>query len=251
VTAPQLVITGLVKRFGGVAAVDGVDLTVAAGEFHALIGSNGAGKTTLFNLLTGTLRPDAGAIRFDGRDIVGAPPFRLARLGVGRTFQINNLFHGATVRDNIRVPLIARHKDQWRLFNVALRRHDDEIAELAESVGLAEQLDRQSGHLSYGDQRRLELAIALAGNPRLLLLDEPTCGMPAFDRLHFVAFIKDIARRRALTAIVIEHDMDVVFSLADSITVMHRGRVIAHGAPAAIRADSYVRQAYLGTMLHA
>jgi branched-chain amino acid transport system ATP-binding protein len=248
-SASQLVITGLIKRFGGVAAVDGVDLTIAAGEFHALIGSNGAGKTTLFNLLTGTLRPDAGAIRLDGRDIIGAPPFRLARLGVQRTFQINNLFRGATVRDNIRVPVIAKHKEQWKFLNVARLHHDEEIVKLADDVGLGDQLDRPSSHLSYGDQRRLELAIALAGNPRLLLLDEPTCGMPAFDRLHFVTFIKNIARQRALTAIVIEHDMDVVFSLADNITVFHRGRVLARGAPDSIRADPNVRQAYLGAAI--
>jgi branched-chain amino acid transport system ATP-binding protein len=245
-SASQLAIRGLIKRFGGVAAVDGVDLTIPAGEFHALIGSNGAGKTTLFNLLTGTLWPDAGAIRLDGRDIVRAPPFQLARLGVQRTFQINNLFRAATVRDNIRVPVIAKHKEQWRFWDVARQRHEEEIAKLADNVGLGDQLDLPSGHLSYGDQRRLELAIALAGNPRLLLLDEPTCGMPAFDRLHFATFIKDIARQRALTAIVIEHDMDVVFSLADSITVLHRGRVIARGAPESIRADLNVRKAYLG-----
>ncbi len=248
---PVLAVRGLVKRFGGVVAIDGVDFAVAAGAFHALIGSNGAGKTTVFNLLTGALRPTAGSIRLRGRDVVGIPPHRLARRGVGRTFQINNLFPQATVRENIRVPTIARHGQQWRLFGRVRGLHDDAIAALAETVGLAAQLETPAQHLAYGDQRRLELAVALAGEPTLLLLDEPTCGMAAADRLPLVRFIRDLVRARGMTAVIIEHDMDVVFSLADRITVMHRGRVLAEGAPADIRADPAVRAAYLGTQFHA
>jgi len=234
------------RRYGGVAAVDGVSLEIRRSEFLAIIGSNGAGKTTLFNLFTGTARPSSGRIRFAGTDITVLPPHRRARLGIGRTFQINNVFGDETVEENVRIALIARKRRQWDVFSRAEQLYGDEIAEIVDKVGLLPELRRPANVLSYGDRRRLEIAIALAGEPKLLFLDEPTCGMSLADRLPLVELIRSIVRQDRLTAVIIEHDMDVVFSVAERVFVMHRGRVIAQGAPGDIVANDAVRQVYLG-----
>ncbi len=245
-SAPLLEATGLSRRYGGVAAVDGIDLAIAEGEFRAIIGSNGAGKTTLFNLLTGAVRPSAGRIRYGGQDITRLAPHRRARLGIGRTFQINNVFGSETVAENVRIALIARHRRQWDLLSPANRLFDDEVDEVLARVGLVDERARSAGALSYGDRRRLEIALALAARPKLLFLDEPTCGMSLSDRLPLIDLIRRLVAEAGLTAVIIEHDMDIVFSVAERVLVMHRGRLIADGTPAAIAADDTVRRVYLG-----
>ncbi len=240
-------VQALSRRFGGVKAVDDVSIAIPRGEFHAVIGSNGAGKTTLFNLITGSLRPTSGSVCVEGRDITRLPPHRRARLGIGRTFQINNVFLSKTVAANIRIAIVARERGIWNFFADATARHRDEIEQIAHATGLGEQVDRAAATLSYGDRRRLELAIALAGKPQLLLLDEPTCGMSSSDRPALVALIRSLVSSRGMTAILVEHDMDVVFSVAQRITVMHRGRLLAQGTPADIAAHPEVRRIYLGS----
>jgi ABC-type branched-subunit amino acid transport system ATPase component len=245
-SAAVLAVAGLSRRFGGVKAVDDVSFEVPRGEFHAVIGANGAGKTTLFNLVTGTLRPSAGAVRFEGRDITALAPHRRARLGIGRTFQINNVFLSKTVAANIRIAIAAREHGIWNFFADASAQHRAETEQIAQATGLAECIDQPAATLSYGDRRRLELAIALAGRPALLLLDEPTCGMSSADRPALVALIRSLVSARGMTAVLVEHDMDVVFAVAQRITVMHRGRLLAQGTPAEIAAHAEVRSIYLG-----
>jgi branched-chain amino acid transport system ATP-binding protein len=252
VSMPAMLQTrGLVRRFGGVAAVDHVDLTVAQGEIRAVIGPNGAGKTTLFNLLSGGIAPSAGGVFYRDAPITGLPPHRLARRGIGRTFQINNIFLRATVRDNIRLGVLSREHRIWNLLATSASLYNTEVADIAAGLGLRPLLDVVANTLSYGDRRRLELAIALAGKPDLLLLDEPTCGLSSAERPALVGLIERVVRERGMTALLIEHDMDMVFSIADRVTVLHRGRVLAEGSPAAIAADAAVRQVYLGGYVHA
>lgn len=237
---------GLRRTFGGVSAVDGVDLAVQAGEFRSIIGPNGAGKTTLFNLLTGRVRVHAGTMMFEGADITRLPPHRRCRAGIGRTFQINNVFASASVRENVRLALLAFHRQSWNMMVPATRFHRGETDEIVAMVGLSKEIDRRASEISYGDRRRLELAIALACRPRLLLLDEPTCGMSIADRPALITLIQDIRRKTGMTVIMIEHDMDLVFSVADRIAVMHHGRVIADGTPGEIASDRHVQDVYLG-----
>jgi branched-chain amino acid transport system ATP-binding protein len=237
---------GLRRTFGGISAVDGVDLAVQAGEFRAIIGPNGAGKTTLFNLLTGRVRVHAGTMTFEGVDITRLPPHRRCRAGIGRTFQINNVFASASVRENVRLALLAFHRQSWNMLVPAARLHSAETDEIVAMVGLSREIARRASEISYGDRRRLELAIALACRPRLLLLDEPTCGMSIADRPALIALIQDIRRKTGMTVIMIEHDMDLVFSVADRIAVMHHGRVIADGTPGEIASDRHVQDVYLG-----
>ena len=224
------------RRFGGIAAVDGVDLEVKAREMRTIIGPNGAGKTTLFNLLTGRLRPHGGRIVFQGADVTRLSPHRRCRAGIGRTFQINNVFSSASVRENVRLALLTYYGRTWNMFTPADRLYGTETEEIIAMVGLSAHADKLASEISYGDRRRLELAIALACRPKLLLLDEPTCGMSSAtgrpNRL-----IQDIRRQTGMTVIMIEHDMDLVFSVADRITVMHHGRIIADDVPEAIAAD--------------
>ena len=245
-SVPVLETRGLAKSFGGVQAVAGVDLAVPRGEIRALIGPNGAGKTTLFNMLTGQLRADAGEVRFKGERLSGLPPHAVWRRGVSRTFQITATFATLTVLENVQVALFSHEKRTYSLLRSAAGL--DAVAALAllDQVGLAAQADRVAGVLAYGDLKKLELAVALANAPEMLLLDEPTAGMAPAERGALMALIAQIARERGLTVLFTEHDMDVVFSVADRIMVLHQGRVIALGRPDEVRADPQVQKVYLG-----
>jgi branched-chain amino acid transport system ATP-binding protein len=250
-TAPTLEATGLRKAFGGVEAVRGVSLAVRPGEMLALIGPNGAGKSTLFNMLNGQLRPDAGTVRLLGRDVTGRLPRQVWRLGVGRTFQVTATFGSMTVRENLQVALLSHRR---RLLGGLWRPLAGQEAEAAEALlarlGMAEQAGRPCGILAYGDLKRVELAVALANDPKLLLMDEPTAGMAPAERVALMALAAAVARERGIAVLFTEHDMDVVFAHADRILVLDRGRLIAEGAPESVRADPRVREVYLGTGGH-
>ena len=243
---PILRIEGLAKRFGGVEALGGVNLSVLPGDFRAIIGPNGAGKTTFFNTMTGLLRPDAGRVIFEGRDVTGEPPHRLARRGVARTFQITSVFADLTALENVQVALLAHARRTWSMWPKARPMHADRARALLAMVGLEHGAGRIAGTLSHGDQKRLELAIALAGEPRILLLDEPTAGMAAQERLESIRLVHRVARELGLSCVFTEHDMAVVFAVATHITVMHQGRVLAEGTPAEVRSRREVQQVYLG-----
>ena len=234
------------RAFGGVHAVDGVSFTLPRGEICALIGPNGAGKSTFFNILTGQLRADAGDVRWRGRSILGLAPHAIWRLGISRTFQITATFATLTALENVQVARLSHTGRSRALLTPATRLEIAPSRTLLEHVGLAEQAARPAGVLAYGDLKKLELAIALANDPTLLLLDEPTAGMAPAERGALMALTARIARERRLTVLFTEHDMDVVFSVADRIMVLHQGRVIADGPPAAVRADAQVQAVYLG-----
>ena len=221
--------TGLTKTYGGVRAVDAVDLAVDAGQMVAMIGPNGAGKSTCFGLIGGQIRPDAGRVELDGADITGSPPRARARLGLGRTFQVAQVFASMTVGENL-----------------AVAARGAALPPLLDRVGLGGASDRPAAALAYGDIKRLELALALATSPRLLLMDEPTAGMAPAERRSLMTLIAGLARDGGLAVLFTEHDMDVVFGHADRILVLDRGKLIASGDPAAIRADARVRAVYLG-----
>jgi len=242
----MLEVRGLSKSFAGYRAVTDVHLAVAEGEIAAVIGPNGAGKSTLFNLITGHLRPTAGQVFVDGRDVTGVAPYRICGMGLGRSFQRTNIFPKLTVRDNVQAALLA-HRGQgpnfWSRADLLCR---DEAGQLLASIGLGRQANTTAGTLSYGNQKQLELGIALASDPKILLLDEPTAGMSASETHETMALIGRIARERSLTLLFTEHDMAVVFSIAQRIAVMHQGRIIAHGDPESVRADAQVRRVYLG-----
>ncbi len=234
------------RSFGGVAAIDGVSLAVARHEIVAIIGPNGAGKSTLFNLLTGHLKPDAGRVSLAGRDVTGLAPHKLCALGVARSFQRTNIFPKLSVFQNVQAALIAhrgRGRDLWSRAEHVFR---DEAMVLLADVNLADKAEWLGGTLSYGNQKQLELGIALAGKPEILLLDEPTAGMSATETRDSMALLRRIASERGLTLLFTEHDMEVVFGAAQRIAVLHQGRLIAQGAPEAIRADAEVRRVYLG-----
>jgi branched-chain amino acid transport system ATP-binding protein len=241
-----LEVQGLAKRFGGLRALDGVDLAVEPGEFRAIIGPNGAGKSTFFNVMTGLLPADSGRVRFEGRDVTGTTPHHLARMGVGRTFQITSIFHDLTALENVQVSLLAHARQAWSLWPKARALHAARAKELLALVGLESSISRTAGVLSHGDQKRLELAIALAGEPRLLLLDEPTAGMAAQERIESITLVHRVARELGVSCVFTEHDMAVVFAVATRITVMHQGKVLAEGTPAEVRARPEVQQVYLG-----
>jgi branched-chain amino acid transport system ATP-binding protein len=237
---------GLRKHFGGVHAVNGVDLAVPSGDLRAIIGPNGAGKTTLFNLLTGDIVHDTGRIYFGGHDVSGLPPHQLCRRGMGRTFQITSIFRRLTALENVQTAFLSHHRRHYNVFVPARRLYRDEALALLERVGLREQAGKPSGILAHGDQRRLELAIALAGAPRLLLLDEPTAGMAPRERHEIMALVARIAGDTGLTVVFTEHDMDVVFAVARRITVLYQGAVLTEGTPAEVRANGDVQRVYLG-----
>ena len=242
-----LVVSELGKSFGGVRAVDGISFEVAPGELLALIGPNGAGKSTTFNMVNGQLRADRGSIRFDGEALVGMRPRDIWRLGVGRTFQIAATFASLTAVENVQMALLS---DDGKLFSMwrraAQHRRDDALALLAQ-VGMAEQADRPCSVLAYGDVKRVELAIAMANKPRLLLMDEPTAGMAPGERNELMGLTKRLVVERNMAVLFTEHSMDVVFAYADRMAVLARGRLIAEGAPAAIRDDPKVQEVYFGT----
>jgi branched-chain amino acid transport system ATP-binding protein len=241
-----LEITGLSKSFAGFRAVSDVSLTVDTRQIAAVIGPNGAGKSTLFNLITGHLRPDSGSVRLDGRDITGAPPYRICRMGVGRSFQRTNIFSKLTVFENLQAAFLVHHRRGLNFWVRSDALYRDETAALLASIGLAGQENTVAGTLSYGNQKQLELGLALASDPQVLLLDEPTAGMSATETHETIRLLERIADERELTLLFTEHDMDVVFSIAQKIAVLHQGRVIAEGLPQAVRNDPEVRRVYLG-----
>ncbi len=241
-----LEVEGLQRRFGGVRAVEDVSFAVARGEFAALIGPNGAGKSTLFALIGGQQRADGGRVRFEGRavDLLGPAP--RARLGIGRTFQTAQAFGSMTVRQNVQVALAACAGAAAGPWRALAQRFGDEARTLLAQVGLAAEAERAAADLAYADLKRLELAIALAGAPRLLLMDEPTAGMAAAERRVQMDLVAAVAAERGLTVLFTEHSMDVVFGYARRLLVMSRGRLIADGAPEAVRVLPQVRAAYFG-----
>ncbi|MCJ8144582.1 ABC transporter ATP-binding protein [Ancylobacter sp. A5.8] len=247
--APVLQVEQLAKSYGGVRALDGVSFDIRPGELLALIGPNGAGKSTCFNIVNGQLRPDAGTVRILGRDATGLPPRAIARLGVGRTFQIAAVFGSMTVVENVQIAWLAAHRTVFAFWNPLANRHRAEALELLEQTGMAELADRPAASLAYGDVKRLELAVALAGNPKLLLMDEPTAGMSTAERGALIALVKALTTERGLAVLFTEHSMDVVFGHADRVIVLARGRLIADGSVDAVRADPKVREVYLGSGL--
>jgi branched-chain amino acid transport system ATP-binding protein len=244
--APILQVERLSKSYGGVHAVRDVSFGLRAGEILALIGPNGAGKSTCFNMLSGQIRPDAGRVRILGRDTTGLTPAAVWRLGVGRTFQITATFASMTVRENVQVALLSHAGELARVHRFAGRLHRAEADALLDLVGLAAQAERACGELAYGDLKRLELAVALANDPKLLLMDEPTAGMAPKERVDLMRLTAGIARTKALGVLFTEHDMDVVFEHADLVMVLNRGRLIAQGVPAEVRRNPEVRAVYLG-----
>jgi branched-chain amino acid transport system ATP-binding protein len=240
-------VRNVTKAFNGFLAVNGVSLTLAQGERRALIGPNGAGKTTLFNLLSGRLRADSGEIRYRDRPIQSLPPHEICRLGLARTFQITSIYPRLTCVQNVQVALFARSGKSRRLFRAAAETDIDAAMAVLRGVGLEHVADRESGLLSYGDQKRLELALTLAMEPQVLLLDEPTAGMESRTRHEMVDLVRRICTERRLTLLFCEHDMDAVFSIADVITVLHQGQVLAEGSPDEVRRSEEVRAIYLGS----
>ncbi len=245
--APILEATGLVKRFGAIVAVDDLSIEVRPGEIHAMIGPNGAGKTTAVAQLSGEMKADAGSVRFDGRDVTRLAADGRARLGLSRSFQITSLFRGFTAEDNVAMAIQAHAGHSFRFWRNA--RRDPMLRKPAramlDSVGLGGRSDLPAGELAHGEQRQLELAMALATEPKVLLLDEPMAGLGPEESVRMISLLSDL--KGTVSVLLVEHDMDAVFALADRISVLVYGRVIASGAPAAIRADAAVRAAYLGS----
>ena len=241
-----LSVKGLSKAYGGVRALQDVSFSVAAGELVAMIGPNGAGKTTCFNLLDGQLEPDAGEIALEGRALAGLAPRQIWRLGVGRTFQLTQTFGSMTVRENVQVALLSHHRRIRSFFSSASKLFLQEAEKLLERAGMLEQALRPCAVLAYGDLKRVELAIALANRPRLLLMDEPTAGMAQSERGALMELAAGLARTERLAILFTEHDVDVVFGYATRVLVLHCGELIAAGSPDAVRADPRVREVYLG-----
>ena len=242
----MLEISNISKSFGGFAAVTGVSLTVERRQTVAIIGPNGAGKSTFFNLITGHLRPDTGQVRLSGRDITGMAPHRLCSMGMGRSFQRTNIFPQLTVFENVQAALLVhggRGKDFW---TPAANLYRAEAEALLADVGLLDKAAAEGRSLSHGNQKQLELAIALSGKPEILLLDEPTAGMSSNETHASIALLQRIATERSLTLLFTEHDMQAVFSIAQKIAVLHQGCLIAQGTPDEVRADPEVRRVYLG-----
>jgi branched-chain amino acid transport system ATP-binding protein len=243
----SLVLEGLRRSFGALTAVNGVTLAVAPRERRAIIGPNGAGKTTLFNLVTGHLAPTAGRILFEGASIGALPPHAVARRGISRSFQRTNVFPRLPVRENLRLAAAAGSRGSYDMLGAVgrLRAPLERARATAEAVGLADRLDAPAGTLSYGEQRQLEIGIALATRPKLLLLDEPTAGMSPEETQRMTELLAGLPRE--ITLLIIEHDMDVVFTLADRITVLHYGEILAEGTADEVRADPRVYEVYLGS----
>lgn len=241
-----LEVTALSKSFGGVRALNDVSFSVDAGELLAMIGPNGAGKSTCFNCINGQLRSDAGSVHFRGQEIAGRRPRHIWRLGVGRTFQITATFGSMTVAENVQMALISRSSRSRALWPLATRLYRDEAIGLLEAVGMHDQAARRCGILAYGDLKRVELAVALAHSPTLLLMDEPTAGMAPKERVELMRLTAQIVRERGISVLFTEHDMDVVFENASRIIVLNRGQLIAEGPPMAVRNNRMVQEIYLG-----
>jgi branched-chain amino acid transport system ATP-binding protein len=242
----MLEVRQVTKSYAGFLAVSGVSVDVAPSEIVAIIGPNGAGKSTLFNLITGHTAPDSGRVAFKGKDITGMAPHLVSRIGLGRSFQRTNIFPKLTVFENVQSAIIA-HRGRGMSFHlIADDLYRDETHAVLDAIGLPSKSAEMAGRLSYGNQKQLELGLALAGEPELLLLDEPTAGMSTLETREAIALVERIAGERGLTVLFTEHDMDVVFGIAHRIFVLHQGRLIASGTPEAIRADPEVRRVYLG-----
>jgi branched-chain amino acid transport system ATP-binding protein len=246
-TAPLLATDALSRAFGALSALNRVSLEIAPRERRAIIGPNGAGKTTLFNVITGQLAPTSGRILLDGAPIGGLAPHAVARRGISRSFQRNNLFPKLAVQENLRLAAAVGAPGTWDLLGSVTRRRGplDRAREVAGIVGLADRLGEPAGRLSYGEQRQLEVGVALATAPRLLLLDEPTAGMSPEETVRMTRMLE--ALPRDVTLLIIEHDMDVVGSLADRVTVLHNGEVLTEGTFAQVKADPRVYEVYLGS----
>jgi branched-chain amino acid transport system ATP-binding protein len=247
VTRPLLAIEGLARHFGALSALNGVSLAVAPRERRAIIGPNGAGKTTLFNVITGQLAPSVGRILFDGEPVAGLPPWALARRGMGRSFQRTNLFLKLTVLENLRLAAAAGRRGSYNLFGSVgrLRAPLEQARTAADAVGLVGRLDEPAGRLSYGEQRQLEVGVVLATGPKLMLLDEPTAGMSPEETARMTRVLEGLPRE--VTLLIIEHDMDVVGSLAERVTVLHYGEVLTEGTFDDVKRDPRVYEVYLGS----
>jgi branched-chain amino acid transport system ATP-binding protein len=237
----------LAKSFGGVQAVNNLSFDLAEGQLLAMIGPNGAGKSTCFNLINGQLRPDNGSVVIMGKKTNGYQPRQVWNLGVGRTFQITSTFASMTVLENIKMVILSYHRRTRSLLSRVRNLYSEESMELLKLVGIEDQYDRACGVLAYGDLKRVELAVALANQPKLLLMDEPTAGMGSAERQSLMELTSDIVRTRKIGVLFTEHDMDVVFTHADRIIVLNRGELVAEGTPAEVRADEKVQEIYLGT----
>jgi len=242
-----LKVSGLGKSFGGVRAVDGINFELPAGELLALIGPNGAGKSTTFNMVNGQLKADSGSIKLGNHELVGLPPRSIWKLGVGRTFQIAETFASLTAIENVQMALLSADNKLLSTWRRASAYKRDEALDLLEQVGMAAQADRPCSVLAYGDVKRVELAIAIANNPKLLLMDEPTAGMAPKERNDLMALTKKLVIERGMAVLFTEHSMDVVFAYADRMIVLARGRLIAEGKPLELRDHPKVQEVYFGT----
>lgn len=245
---PILEVKGLQKSFGGVVAVDNVDLQVSPKETLAIIGSNGAGKTTFYNMLSGRIKPSKGQIYFEGKDITGLPPHRISRMGISRSFQINNIFPELTVRENVEVALTVFHGQSkcWYNFYKTNKSIQLQADQLLRELTIEDLSSQRAGTISYGDKRLLEIAIVLAIQPHVVLLDEPTAGMTPEETRRVIGLVKSLSETGQYTFVITEHDMEVVFSVSDRIMVMHRGACLVIGNPEQIKTNPEVRAAYLG-----
>lgn len=242
----MLSVQALSKSFGGLVAVSDVSFSVAKSELLALIGPNGAGKTTCFNMLMGQLKPSSGSVHLNGEDITGLAPRHVWRKGVGRTFQITGTYQSMTVIENVQMALLSHHRRLFEIRSYAHKQYRPEAAALLELVGMNDQAQRACAVLAYGDLKRLELAIALAHNPELLLMDEPTAGMAPKERIALMQLTADIVKQRNISALFTEHDMDVVFAHAHRVMVLNRGEIIANGSVDDVRNNEQVQEVYLG-----
>ncbi len=242
----MLEVKSLSKSFDGFKAVNNANLDVQKGEIVAVIGPNGAGKTTLFNLITGILRPDSGTVHFKGENITGLPPYEVCRKRISRSFQIVNIFPRLTVFENVQISILSREKRTWNLFTPSSKLAIDETNQILENVGLVGKKDRTTALLSHGDRKVLEIAMALGGNPEFLILDEPTAGMAPEETARCIELVKSLSEKLGLTILFCEHDMEIVFGIADRIMVMVRGATVVQGSCDEVRCNEAVQDAYLG-----
>lgn len=242
----MLEVKSLSKSFGGFAAVNRANLAVEKGEIVAVIGPNGAGKTTLFNLITGVLKPENGNVFFKGEDITGLPSHEVCKKGISRSFQVVNVFQRLSIFENVQISILSRERKTWNLFTPSAKLAVEETNEILESVGLMGKKGRTTGLISHGDRKVLEIAMALGGNPELLILDEPTAGMAPEETSRCIELIKDLSGKRGLTILFCEHDMEIVFGIANRIMVMVRGGTIIQGSCNEVRSNQAVQEAYLG-----